>query len=339
MRRLEELYLKIKKDFFDSPKFKSLVASQQRTLEKLNRVINLQANAKDAHQQVSKGTQIQLMLKYRELAERGVILPFNDVGFKNYSQMEEDGILHYIFSVVGTTNRKSVELCAGVGSESLSANLIINHSWHSLLVDGLEDNVNRGRKFFAKHPNTRVITPIYINRWVDRESVNTILTEENFTGEIDLFILDMDGIDYWIWDAITEISPRVVVVEVQPHFNDRSVTVPYDPNFKAELIQLAEKSSLRETESTALPKRTGSVGDWVTYGGASLMAFNKLAQHRGYRFIGANVIGFNAFFMRDDVGCEFFPEVSCDSCINPNYDKDTRALAIAKLEEYEWVQI
>ncbi len=53
------------------------------------------------------------------------------------------------------------------------------------------------------------------------------------------------------------------------------------------------------------------------YGGASLAAFNKLAKSKGYRLIGSNSMGFNVFFMRDDVGVDLFPEVSPASCQNP----------------------
>ncbi len=78
----------------------------------------------------SKGSQILLSLKYQELAQQGVTLPFPDVEFRNYSQAGEDGILHYIFSLIGTNSKRCVEICAGVGSECNSANLILKHGWH-----------------------------------------------------------------------------------------------------------------------------------------------------------------------------------------------------------------
>lgn len=94
---------------------------------------------------VDKATQILLSLKYKEWLRHRMPLPsFEEVGFRAFSQNEEDGILLYIFSLIGTTNRKAVEIGAGNGTECNTANLIVNHGWTALLVDGNEANVRRG---------------------------------------------------------------------------------------------------------------------------------------------------------------------------------------------------
>ena len=66
---------------------------------------------------------------------------FIDTGFKVYSQFDEDGILLYIFSLIGFTNRKIIEICCGHGKECNTANLIINHACNGLLFDGDEKNI------------------------------------------------------------------------------------------------------------------------------------------------------------------------------------------------------
>ena len=57
--------------------------------------------------------QKNLMLSYRMLAAKGrEFLPsFADVGFRKYSQFEEDGILLYLFSLIRPVNRTCVEIC------------------------------------------------------------------------------------------------------------------------------------------------------------------------------------------------------------------------------------
>ena len=287
-------------------------------------------------QNVSKGTQILLGLKYRELAQRGVILAFEEVEFRNFSQTGEDGILHYIYSLIGAGSRRSVEICAGVGSECNSANLILNHSWYSLLIDGREENVQQGIEFFAGHPDSNIMGPSYLHRWVSVENVNSILQEQGFDGEIDLLSLDMDGVDYWIWDAISIANPRVVVAEVMPQLGDAAVTVPYAQDFKAEWIPLFSQTQEDLGKEKSTDKSFWS--RWTMYAGASLAAFNKLAGQKGYRLIGANNIGFNAFFMRDDVGVDEFPQVSEASCHNPNYRKRF-ALAAEKLKDHSLQQV
>lgn len=286
--------------------------------------------------QADKGTQILLCNSYRELAHKGIFLPFHEVEFRNFSQTGEDGILHYIFSLVGTTDRRSVEICAGTGIQCNSANLIIHHGWHSLLVDGSEANVRKGRKFFREHPDTQLRVPKFVRRWVDRESVNAILSEQGFTGEIDLLCLDLDGVDYWIWEALTVASPRVVVVEVNTTQVGVSVTVPYSPGFKATWIPLTDSDT--DEAGQALTGPSNFHERYAVYHGASLSAFVKLARVRGYRLIGANNTGFNAFFMRDDVGAEEFPEVSAESCAM-RQDPQRLARALAKLSQYPWQEV
>src|SRR6266542_1959258 len=97
-----------------------------------------------------------LMGQYRLLASLGHDrLPnIRDVGFRKYSQFEEDGILLYIFSLIRLLNRKCVEICAGEGRECNTANLIINHGWWGYLFNGDEENVKAGVQFFTKNRDT-----------------------------------------------------------------------------------------------------------------------------------------------------------------------------------------
>jgi hypothetical protein len=48
--------------------------------------------------------------------------------------------------------------------------------------------------------------------------------------------------------------------------------------------------------------------------GASLPAFVKLGRSKGYRLVGVQSLGFNAFFVRNDVGEDLLPEVSAHDC-------------------------
>ncbi len=291
-------------------------------------------------QEVDKGTQIALGLKYRELLATQVVLPLPEVEFRNYSQSGEDGILHYIFSLIGSGSRRAVEICAGNGSECNSANLVIHHGWHALLVDGSEKNVRQGRAFFAKHPGTRINGPVFVRAWVDRDSVNGLIQEHGFSGEVDLLSLDIDGVDYWIWDAITVMSPRVVVVEVNLTMSASSVTVPYRPDFTAQWVPLADQQGAQGASKRPadLRGRGDFYSRYAVYAGASLPAFVKLARRKGYRLVGTNSIGFNAFFMRDDVGLEHFPELAAASCLNLNVAAHSET-AVRKLKEYEWQEV
>jgi hypothetical protein len=60
--------------------------------------------------------------------------------------------------------------------------------------------------------------------------------------------------------------------------------------------------------------------------GASLPAFVKLARAKGYRLVGIQSLGFNAFFVRDGVGDALVPERSAEECYagNPRLEQWSR---------------
>jgi hypothetical protein len=86
-----------------------------------------------------------LRLQYQSLAREGVALPsFGESQFRVFSQNGEDGILLLIFAIIGVTNKRSVEICAGAGIECNTANLIVNSGWEGLLIDGNRNNIEEG---------------------------------------------------------------------------------------------------------------------------------------------------------------------------------------------------
>src|SRR6266542_5521331 len=232
-----------------------------------------------------------LMIQYRFLASLGHdrLPSFRDVGFRKYSQFEEDGILLYIFSLIPPINRKCVEICAGEGRECNTANLIINHGWWGYLFDGNEESVKAGIEFFAKNKDTFLYQPRFTRAWITGENVNHLIEGAGVHGPIDLLSLDIDGMDYWVWKAITVIQPQVVVCEIHNQIpSDKALTVPYDPKF------------VYQSED---------------FRGVSLAAMCKLGRAKGYRLIGTHRFGFNAFFMKNGTGENFFPEIDPGNCL------------------------
>ena len=70
---------------------------------------------------------------------------FDEVGFRVFSESDEDGILHYIFSLIGTSNKKLVDIGSASIFGSNTANLLINHGWTGLLIEGDEESLVSGR--------------------------------------------------------------------------------------------------------------------------------------------------------------------------------------------------
>ena len=270
---------------------------------------------------VDKGTQILLALKFQEMMRIGSRMPgFDEVGFRAYSQSNEDGILLYIFTLIGVTNKHVVDIGAAGIEGSNTANLIINHGWIGLLLDSNEQTLGTAREFYANCPDTKILPPVTAHAWVTAENINSLIAERGFAGEIDLLSIDIDGMDYWIWKAIDCINPRVVVVEYQNFFGpDKALVIPYKSDFK---LPWDDADSAR-----------------AHYCGASLSAFVKLAGQKGYRLVGCNRYQYNAFFVRHGVGEEYLPEVPTDSCLNHLTSKLGMAKRYPTVKDMNWLEV
>ena len=234
--------------------------------------------------------QRQLFHKYSQLAKKGETPSFNDTGFRVFSQFEEDGKLLFVFSVLGMSNKTFVEIGSDDGVNSNSANLYFNFGWHGLFIDFNRRSIKRGVKFFSKYPHPWYYKPKFVCARVTRENVNDLIEGAGYKGEIGLLSIDIDGNDYWVWDAITVIDPQVVIIETHNEFGMNNIVVPYDPDY-------------------SYP------GKHPVYHGASPVAMNRLANKKGYRLVGANDLGFNFIFVKNGLADKVLPEVTVESVL------------------------
>jgi hypothetical protein len=266
----------------------------------------------------SKAEQIRLMLSYQQMAQAGGPMPnLADTEFAAFSQEGEDGNLLYLLSVVGMETRIVVELGCGQGTQNMSANLIVNHGFNGLLVDGSQDNIDYAKAWFGRRPQTRLYPPQLSSSWVTRDNVNDLMTDHSVSGEVDLFSLDLDGNDYWIWKNLIVIQPRVVVVEFNNLWGAAdAVSVPYIEDFEAVYT-----------------------ASGLDYGGASLAAFDHLAQQKGYHLVGTNINAYNAYFVRNDLATDLLPEVSVAQCLAAPFAKYSVENRQAGVRSLEWVDV
>jgi hypothetical protein len=273
-----------------------------------------------APQSSSRELQILLSLKYREFATSGQALDFDEIGFNVYSSTNEDGILLYIFSLIGMGCRRCVDIGAGQIKGSNVANLVVNHGFSALLLEGNPNKLAIAQRYYRHNPETMFNKPKLVQTFVTAENINTILCEHRFAGEIDLLSLDIDGVDYWIWKAISVNQPRVVLVEYQDILGpERALTVPYDAHF----------------DVSAYPvNRTH-----YNYAGASLLAFTKLAHEKGYRLVGCSKGGYNAFFVRNDLGNSCLPEVTVESCFHYEWNQLGMTQRYPLVKDMKWQEV
>ena len=202
------------------------------------------------------------------------------------SQHGEDGIVAHLLTTVGATTHRFLEIGAGDGRECGAGMLARHFGWSGVFVDSDAAKIDALNSFYgATGAGARVVG---VREWVTAENVNRIVAEHGLDGEIDLLTIDIDGNELWVWRALEQVSPRVVVVEYHPGLgSERSVTIPYDPAFDR-----------------------FAADPLGFFRGASLAALDKLARAKGYVLAGCDSSGTNAFFVRTDIGASLEVDVA-----------------------------
>ena len=198
-------------------------------------------------------------------------------GWKGYSQTDEDGILQEIFRRIGIAQRSFVELGCGFGMENNTAYLL-SQGWRGLWVDGADENALRIRRAFRYLIEQRLLQ--FEQAMITRENVDALVAAAALGPEIDLLSIDLDGNDYYVWEAITCVNPRVVVIEYNAKFHP-----PHD-------WCMAYNAAHTWADTDQM--------------GCSLEALARLGAARGYVLAGCNLVGANAFFVRRDLAGEHF---------------------------------
>lgn len=231
--------------------------------------------------------------------------------FQAFSQWGEDGIIDFLVRHVPIPRKIFVEFGVQNYVESNTRFLLLNHNWSGLILDSGADNIHYIKQdgIYWQH-NLKAV-----QAFITRDNINQLLTENGIQGEIGLLSVDIDGNDYWVWEAIDCISPAIVITEYNSRFGpSRAVTVPYQPEF--------DRSTAHYSH---------------VYYGASLPALAALADRKGYDFVGCSTGGNNAFFVRKDLRPEAVRALSVPEGFRQGQFREARnpdgTLAFLSLEE------
>lgn len=199
----------------------------------------------------------------------------SDAEYQVFSQWGEDGIIQHLVRAVPVKKRVFVEFGVQDYTESNTRFLLANNNWSGLVIDGNPEHI----AFIKRDPIYWRFNLKAECAFIDRDNINTLIAQAGISGEIGLLSIDIDGNDYWVWEALTVVSPGILVLEYNAIFGAQAaVTVPYDPLFAR---SEAHFSNL--------------------YWGASLAALTQLSARKGYVLVGCNSAGNNAFFVRKDL--------------------------------------
>jgi len=194
---------------------------------------------------------------------------------KEYAQNLEDGIINAIFAKIGTTNKSYVEFGVEDGIECNTRYLLKHKGWTGLLMDGAHENESLNLR----------------SAFITAENIEELFTKYHVPPAFDLLSIDIDGNDYWVWSAIQQYTPRVVIIEYNAcHPWHESKTIPYDAKF---------------------------IWNKTDYYGATLQALVKLGKEKGYTLVAKDSYGVNAFFVQEAIAKQHFKATDPQSLYHP----------------------
>jgi hypothetical protein len=196
----------------------------------------------------------------------------DEISFKVFSQNNEDAILEYLVLSLKLKDIKFIEIGTEDYSESNTRYIYEKYNCDGLIIDNTKDLISKVSKQLHIWKGNLAIEESLVNK----ENVNFIIDKHFNKKNIDIFSLDIDGIDYWILKELPDNLSKVVVAEYNPYFGpELEITVPYFKNFN--------RSTYHSSNLC-----------W----GMSLKALITLMKEKGFKFIGSNSLRNNAFFVQ-----------------------------------------
>jgi len=212
-------------------------------------------------------------------------IDIQNLEFSIYSQNGEDGILDLLIQILRLDTAHSpfpkafIEFGVENYTESNTRFLLKRRNWLGLVMDGNDKNID-----FIKRDEIYWKHDLEAKRaFITRENINALIKEwldSRGLDNVGLLSIDIDGVDYFVWEAIRCVNPAIVVIEFNALFGgDERVTVPYRADFNR---FKAHFSGL--------------------FFGSSLRALIALGEKKGFSFIGTDSSGTNAFFINNCFG-------------------------------------
>lgn len=238
------------------------------------------------HTEIARDAEVRALLSEPRRRVEGHLAHYEH---QIFSQSGEDGILREIFKRLGISKGTFVEFGIGDGLENNTAALLIQ-GWSGLWMDGSQESIAK-----VKSDYSRIIAEGRLKlkqAFVTSLTIEQLLSEHGVPREFDLLSIDIDGNDYWVWKAIRQFRPKVIVAEYNAIF---------PPGVSWTIAENHNHSWRMDSHM-----------------GASLEALWRLGKEKGYCLVGCNLAGVNAFFVRDDLAANHFGnDFSCERHYEP----------------------
>ena len=232
VRRLAAARPEIDSMAIDIQRLRKEMRALARSARGIRRSLELLPQLQSAQKQDAKWrsifrAQLSALLRAQYVAGRAELTTTASLRVKRFrlrSQNEEDGLVLGILDSAGVKRRMFVEIGSG-GSGGNSAVLAHELGWAGLMVEASKHGSATARERFRHNPPV-----VVLHKFATSENINSLIKQAGFAGEVDLLSIDVDSIDYWLFDALDVgrvIQPRLIVAEYNAHFGPtRAVTLP-----------------------------------------------------------------------------------------------------------------
>jgi hypothetical protein len=222
----------------------------------------------------------------------------SDVEFRVHSQWGEDGIIEWLVSKIPSISTTFIEFGVQSYIEANTRFLMRNRGWRGLVMDGDAANVAA----ILARPDHWMHDLQVAHAFITVENINELIISHGFSGDLGILSIDIDGNDYWVYEAISCVKPAILIVEYNAVFGDlHPITIPYNAEF--------ERNNAHHSNQ---------------YFGASFVAVRSLAEARGYHLVGTSSSGVNAFFVRGDLADPILGSIANPTHAWPQRHRDSR---------------
>lgn len=184
-----------------------------------------------------------------------------------YSQHGEDGILQALFNRLPIDHKYIVEFGAHDGiNMSNSRYWINNNDWSAFLIESDNRFYKNLSNIYKNNDKVKLL-----KTFVTPENIDELFHTAEVPVDFEILSIDIDSIDYYVWQGLNKFRPKVVVVESNP--------------------------SIPPGENYIVPREKAIDYSGTSKEGASISSLYQLGIEKGYQLIYSELSGTNLFFV------------------------------------------
>ncbi len=204
-----------------------------------------------------------------------------------FSQHGEDGVIEALLKYIPAKHNYLVEFGAHDGSNmSNSRYLIKDKDWSAFLIEADKRFFAQLNELYPHHARVKIqktfITP---------ENIDELFSAAGVPEDFEIMSVDIDSIDYFVWQGLNKFTPKIVIVE-------------YNSIVPSNIEYIVARDDAIKLGSTSKE-------------GASLLAYERLANKKGYQLIYTELSGTNAFFIHESCK-QYFADVDWSQLTSAN---------------------